>query len=77
MAGDQPSQSSGAPNGDEPPRSDQGWAVMGYLIGGMAVWGGVGYLVDRWLDTGGIATAIGLVLGMAGAIYLVVRRMSA
>ena len=37
-----------------------------YLIGGMAVWGFVGWLVDRWLDTGGIATAIGVVLGAAG-----------
>jgi F0F1-type ATP synthase assembly protein I len=41
----------------------------------MAVWGFIGWLVDRWLHTGGIATGIGVVLGMAGGIYLVVRRL--
>jgi F0F1-type ATP synthase assembly protein I len=41
----------------------------------MAVWGFVGWLVDRWLHTGGIAIAVGIVLGMAGAIYLIARRL--
>jgi len=48
---------------------------MGYLIGGMTVWGAAGWLVDGWLHTRGIATAIGVVVGMAGGIYLVIRRM--
>ena len=52
-----------------------GWAAVSYLIGGMAVWGLVGGLVDRWLNTGGIATAIGCVLGMAGGVFLVVRKL--
>jgi F0F1-type ATP synthase assembly protein I len=43
----------------------------------MAVWGFFGWLVDRWLDLGGIATAIGVVLGTAGGIYLVVKRLGA
>lgn len=46
-----------------------------YLIGGMLVWGFIGWLVDQWLDTGGIATGIGVVLGMAGGIILVIRRL--
>jgi F0F1-type ATP synthase assembly protein I len=41
----------------------------------MAVWGFIGWLVDQWLDTGGVVTGIGIVLGMAGGIYLVVRRL--
>ena len=57
--------------------SDQGWTAVSYLVGGMLVWGFVGWLVDRWLDTDGIATAIGVVLGAAGGVYLVVRRMGA
>ena len=39
------------------------------------MWGFVGWLVDQWLNLGGIATGIGVVLGMAGGIYLVVRRL--
>jgi len=41
----------------------------------MAVWGFVGWLIDRWLHTGGAATAVGIVIGAAGGVYLVVRRM--
>jgi F0F1-type ATP synthase assembly protein I len=54
--------------------ANTGMAALGYLIAGMAVWGFSGWLVDRWLHTGGIAIAIGVVIGMAGGIYLVVRR---
>ena len=54
-----------------------GWAVVGYLLAGMAVWGFVGWLIDRWLHLRGIAIAIGVVLGAAGGIYLVVRKLGA
>jgi len=57
------------------PGAGQGWTAVSYLIGGMAVWGLIGWLVDRWLDAGGIATAIGVVLGAAGGVFLVVRRL--
>ncbi len=55
----------------------QGWTAISYLIGGILVWGFIGWLVDRWLSTGGIATAIGVVLGAGGGVYLIVRRLSA
>lgn len=54
-----------------------GWAAVSYLIGGMVVWGFLGWLVDQWLDTRGIATAIGVVLGAGGGVYLIVRRLGA
>jgi hypothetical protein len=41
----------------------------------MVVWGFVGWLVDRWLGTNGIATGVGVVVGAAGGIFLVVRRL--
>jgi ATP synthase protein I len=50
-----------------------GWAVMGYLLSGMIVWGGAGYLADRWLGTS-FLVLIGLLLGGAGAIYLIYVR---
>jgi ATP synthase protein I len=64
-----------APRKPEPPGADVGWAALSYLIGGILVWGFVGWVVDRWLSTGGIATAVGCVLGAAGGIYLLVRRI--
>jgi ATP synthase protein I len=55
--------------------ASQGWTAVSYLIGGIVVWGLVGWLIDRWWDTGGIATAIGAVLGAGGGVYLIVRRL--
>jgi F0F1-type ATP synthase assembly protein I len=74
MAGDRNAPRPGG-SGDEPPRADQGFVAISYLIAGIVVWGFVGWLVDRWLDTGGVATGIGAVVGAAGGVYLVVRRL--
>ncbi len=41
------------------------------------MWGFVGWLIDRWLHTGGIATAVGCVLGAAAGIYLMIRKLGA
>jgi ATP synthase protein I len=49
------------------------WTVLAYLISGPAVYGGMGWALDRWLDTE-FLTPIGLVVGMALAIWLVVVR---
>jgi F0F1-type ATP synthase assembly protein I len=46
------------------------------MISGMAVWGGAGWLLDRWLDTR-VFAPVGIILGMAVAIYLVVARYGA
>ena len=46
------------------------------MISGMAVWGGAGWLLDRWLDTRAFLP-VGIILGMAAAIYLVVVRYGA
>jgi F0F1-type ATP synthase assembly protein I len=74
MVGDPPPERSG---GESAARgSNQGWTAVSYLIGGMVVWGGIGWAVDKWLlHTKGIAFAIGCVLGVAGGIYLTVRRL--
>ncbi len=64
----------------EPRRGDAwsgmgiGWAITATLAAGMAVWGGIGYLVDRLVGTSRVFLAIGIVLGAAGGIYLVYLR---
>jgi F0F1-type ATP synthase assembly protein I len=74
MAGD-PNASRPDGPGDKPPRSDQGFVVISYLIAGIVVWGFVGWLIDRWLATGGVATGVGVIVGAAGGVYLVIRRL--
>ena len=54
--------------------ADTGWAVTGTMISGMAVWGGAGWLLDRWLDIA-VFFPVGIILGMAVAIYLVVKQV--
>jgi F0F1-type ATP synthase assembly protein I len=46
------------------------------MISGMAVWGGAGWLLDQWWDTR-VFFPVGVVLGMAVAIYIVVARYGA
>ncbi len=56
---------------------DLGWTALGYLISGMAFWGFVGWLIDHWLNTRGIAIGVGIILGAAGGIYLAMRKLGA
>lgn len=52
-----------------------GWAVTATLVGGIAVWGSLGYVADRLLGLNPrVLTAVGIVLGAGGAIYLVYLR---
>jgi ATP synthase protein I len=77
MAGQQPP---GEPREDDvppPPDSGAGYTAISYLIGGMLVWGGIGWLVDQWLGTAGIAMGIGAVIGGAAGVYLIARRLGA
>lgn len=53
--------------------AETGWAVTGTLMSGMFFWGGAGWLLDRWLDVRFLAP-VGIILGMAMAVYLVVVR---
>ncbi len=62
---------------EEAAGANAGWAAVTYMIGGMAIWGFLGWLVDRWLHTGGIATGAGCVIGVALGIYLTVKRLGA
>ena len=54
-----------------------GWTALSYLISGMVVWGLIGWAVDAWLDLGGIGIAVGVVVGMALGIFLILRKVGA
>jgi hypothetical protein len=71
------------PRGDSRPRpvkpagggsgADTGWSVIGTMLSGMGVWGGAGWLLDRWLGIQ-VLFPVGIILGMAVAVYMVVVR---
>ena len=46
------------------------------MLSGMIVWGGAGWLLDRWLETR-FFILVGVILGLTAAIYLVVVKYGA
>ena len=50
------------------------WSIIGTLMAGLAVWGGIGFLVDRVAGFHAVFLPIGLVVGAIGGVYLVVVR---
>ncbi len=46
------------------------------MLSGIIVWGGVGWLLDRWLETR-IFILVGTILGLTVAIYLIVVKYGA
>jgi F0F1-type ATP synthase assembly protein I len=46
------------------------------MLSGIIVWGGAGWLLDRWWETR-IFTLVGALLGLTVAIYLVVVKYGA
>ncbi|MEV6813244.1 hypothetical protein [Micromonospora sp. NPDC051296] len=53
-------------------------AVIGYLLAGIVVWGFLGWLAGEFLGfPTGIGIGVGMMLGAAGAIYLIMKRLGA
>jgi ATP synthase protein I len=50
------------------------WSIVSYLLSGLAVWGGAGWLLDRWTGQESLFFPIGLLVGIAGALYIVYVR---
>jgi hypothetical protein len=51
-----------------------GWAITATMLGGIAAWGGLGYLAGLLFGTERVFAAIGMVIGAVGAIYVVYLR---
>jgi ATP synthase protein I len=77
MAAQEPPNNPRDNDGQNPPDTGMGMTAIAYLMSGMLVWGGIGWLVDDWVGTRGIFAGIGAVLGIGGGVYLIVRRLGA
>jgi ATP synthase protein I len=57
------------------PGANEGWAALSTLISGIAVWGAAGALLDWWLGIPKhIGLLVGMIIGIAVALYLVVKK---
>lgn len=52
---------------------DQGMTILSYLIAGIALYGGLGWLADNHFGTR-LWLPIGLVTGMAVSLYVIIKR---
>jgi len=52
----------------------EAWSVIGTLFAGILVWGGIGFLLDRWLDLRWLFLPVGMVIGVGASIYMVYLR---
>lgn len=46
------------------------WNAFSLVVSGVAVWGGVGWLVSEWLNSR-VFLVLGLLVGTGAALYLV------
>lgn len=54
--------------------SPDAWTIIGLLLGGLLVWGGIGYLLDRLFGFHALFLPIGLIVGAVGGTWLVLIR---
>ena len=57
---------------EEQPKGDP-WHAFGYIVAGVAFYGLLGWLADRWLGTR-FLVAVGILAGAALGIYLTAAR---
>ena len=65
------------PEGTPPPRrggnTDDGMVALSYILAGLILYGGLGWLGDRYLHTEWMVP-VGLILGLASSFYLIIKR---
>lgn len=52
---------------------DQGMAILSYLIAGICLYGGLGWLGDHFLHTS-FLLPVGLIAGLVVSVYLIIKR---
>jgi hypothetical protein len=69
----------GAPEGGRDPSQPrppgEGWTILSYMIGGMALYGLVGWLAARWTGWT-VLFPIGMLAGLASSIALIIFRVT-
>lgn len=59
---------------DDRPKGDP-WHAFGYIVSGVAIYGFLGWLLDRWLGTS-FLVALGIIVGAGLGIYLTFNRFN-
>ncbi len=66
-----------SPKGTPPPRrsgsTDDGMVPLSYILAGLILYGGLGWLGDNYLHTEWMLP-VGLIVGLGMSIYLIIKR---
>lgn len=54
---------------------DAAWAAVSLLTAGILLYGGAGWLVGRWLGNQSLFIALGVLVGVALAMFMLFRRL--
>ncbi len=58
-----------------PAREQDGWLIFSYMLGGMILYGGIGWLIGHWTGVT-ILFPLGMILGIALSIVLIAFRVT-
>jgi ATP synthase protein I len=58
-----------------PPRESDGWQILSYMLGGMILYGGIGWLVSRWTGIT-VLFPIGMILGIGLSVAMIIFRFT-
>lgn len=53
--------------------ANAGWTIFGYLIAGMAFYGGLGWLIGRWTHIA-LLFPVGMLVGLGIGVFAVIYR---
>lgn len=57
------------------PRESDGWRILSYMLGGMIIYGGIGWLVGKWTGIS-VLFPVGMIVGVALSIVMIVFRVT-
>jgi ATP synthase protein I len=66
----------GPPDRDiRPVRESDGWQILSYMVGGMLLYGGIGWLIGHFTGIG-VLFPVGMIAGIALSIALIIFRFT-
>jgi ATP synthase protein I len=58
-----------------PTREADGWQILSYMLGGMILYGGIGWLVSHWTGIA-ILFPLGMILGIGLSVSMIIFRFT-
>lgn len=61
--------------GPRAPRESDGWRIFSYMIGGMALYGGLGWLIGHWTGIS-VLFPLGMIFGIVLSVVMIIFRFT-